>query len=121
MAQIALICPRVGDELTVRVGELPGVRQEALPDVGDVSLDFRLVPGMAHAGRVGNEAPVLAVLEEAACDVWTQGVGPGHGGREVVEYQVAGDAAEEGPGRFQPFDASPSCWRIRGQAKLCRE
>ena len=33
-----------------------------------------------------------------------QGVGSGHRGREVVDDQVFGNAAEEGPGRLQAGD-----------------
>src|SRR3990170_4038144 len=95
--------------LSTEVGEimeLPAL-EETLPDVGDVSFDLRLVLGVTYPRRVGDEAPVLAVLQEAAGNVGIKGIGPGHGRWEIVEDHIAGNTAEEGPGRLQPFNNVP--------------
>src|SRR3989304_6967231 len=95
--------------LSTEVGEvmeLPAL-EETLPDVGDVPFDLRLVLGVTYPRRVGDEAPVLAVLQEAAGNVGIKGIGPGHGRWEIVEDHIAGNTAEEGPGRLQPFNNVP--------------
>ena len=75
--------------------------EEAFPDVLDAPLHLGLVPWMAHPGRIGDEAPVLGVFQKATGQAGMQGIGPGHRGGEVVDDQILGDAAEEGPGRLQ--------------------
>ena len=90
--------PEVG-----RVPELPAL-EEALPHVLDAPLHLGLVLGVSHPGRVGDEAPVLGVFQEAPGEPGVQRVGPRDRGREVVDDQVLGDAAEEGPGRLQSGD-----------------
>ena len=47
---------------------------------------------------------MLGVFQEATGQPRMQRVGSRHRGREVVDDQVLGDAAEEGPGRFQARD-----------------
>ena len=59
---------------------------------------------MAHPGRVADEAAVLGVFQETPGEPRVQRVGTSHRRREIVHDQVPGDAAEEGPGRFQPGD-----------------
>ena len=59
---------------------------------------------MTHARRVGDEASVTGVLEEAPGEPRVQRVGPGDGGREVIDDEVAGHAPEEGPGLLQALD-----------------
>ena len=88
------------------LGEVPelGALEEALAHVGDAALDARLVAGPAHACRVADEAALAGVLEEAPREARVQRVGHGHGGREVVDDEVAGHALEERPGRLQTLD-----------------
>ena len=78
--------------------------EEPLPGVGDAPLDLGLVFGVARSGRVGDEAPALGVFQEAPGENGMQRVRRGHRGRAIVDDQVPGDAAEEGPGRLQPGD-----------------
>ena len=88
------------------LGEVPELRalEEAFAHVRDAAFDARLVTGPAHARGVGDEAAVAGVLEEAPGEARVQRVGPGHGGREVVDDEVAGHAPEAGPGRLQALD-----------------
>ena len=76
--------------------------EEALPDVLNAPFDLGLVLGMADPRRVGDEAAVLGVLWEALGEDRMQDIRSRHCRRAVVDHQVAGDAAEEGPGRLQP-------------------
>ena len=78
--------------------------EETLPNVLDAALHPGLVLGVSHPGGVGDEAPVLGVFQEAPGEPGVQRVGPRHRGGEVVDDQVPGDAAEEGPGRLQAHD-----------------
>lgn len=78
--------------------------EEPFSDVGHAPLDVGFVLGMPRPGRVGQEAPLLAVLQEAAGRPRRQRVSTDHGGREVVQDDGARDAAKEGPGGFQPGD-----------------
>ena len=89
-----------------QLGEVPelGALEEALAHVRDAALDARLVAGPAHACGVGDEAALAGVLQEAPREARVQRVGPGHGGREVVDDEVAGHALEERPGRLQTLD-----------------
>ena len=73
-----------------------GALEEALAHVGDA--------GPAHARGVGDEAAVAGVLQEAPREARVQRVGHGHGGREVIDDEVAGHALEAGPGRLQSLD-----------------
>ena len=90
--------PNVGQVLELAALE------EALPDVGDAPLHLGLVFWVAGSGRVDNEAPALGVFQEAPGEDGMQRVRRGHRGREVVDDQVLGNAAEEGPGRLQAGD-----------------
>ena len=87
-------------------GEVPELRalEEALAHVRDAALDPRLVARLAHARGVADEATLAGVLEEAPREARVQRVGPGHGGREVVDHEVAGHALEARPGRLQALD-----------------
>ena len=87
-------------------GEVPELRalEEALAHVRDAALDPRLVARPAHARGVADEAALAGVLEEAPGEARVQRVGPGHGGREVVDHEVAGHALEARPGRLQALD-----------------
>ena len=78
--------------------------EEALADVLDAPLHLGLVLGVSHPGGIGDEAPVLGVFQEATGEPGVQRVGPRDCGGEVVDDQVPGDAAEEGPGRLQAGD-----------------
>ena len=78
-APVAGLLAQLGD-----ITEL-GALEEALAHVGDVALDARFVAGMAHARRVGEEAAVLGVVEEAPGRARMEGVGPGHRRREIVD------------------------------------
>ncbi len=91
-----------------QVDDVPEVAalEEALAHVGDAALDARLVAGMTHARGVGDEASVAGVLEEAPREARVQRVGPGDGGREVIDDEVARHAPEEGPGLLQALDHS---------------
>ena len=82
----------------------PAALEEALPCVLDAALHHGLVFGMAHPGRIGDEAPILGVFQEAPGQAGMQGVSSGHGGGEVVDDQVFGNTAEEFPGRLQAND-----------------
>lgn len=55
-------------------------------------------------GGVDDEAAVLSVLEEDAIEARGVAIGPGDGGREIVEDEAADDAAKEGPGRLQAVE-----------------
>ena len=81
-----------------------GPLEEALPGVGHAPLHLGLVFGVAHPGRIGEEAPALGVLQKAPGQHRIQRVRSHHGGGEVVDDQVPGHAAEEGPGRLQSGD-----------------
>ena len=78
--------------------------EEALADVLDAPLYVGLVLGVSHPGGIGDEAPVLGVFQEAPGEPGVQRVGPRDHGGEVIDDQVPGDAAEEGPGRLQSGD-----------------
>ena len=86
-----------------QVPELPAL-EETLPHVLDAPLHMWLVLGVSHPGGIGDEAPVLGVFQEAPGEPGVQRVGPRDRGGEVVDDQVPGDAAEEGPGRLQAGD-----------------
>ena len=85
------------------VGQVPELSalEEALPHVLDAPLHEGLVLGVTHPCGVGDEATMLGVLQEAPGEPGVQSVGTGHRGREVVDDQVSGGAAEELPGGFQ--------------------
>ena len=85
-----------------------GALEEAFPGVGHAPFHLGLVPGMPHPGRVNEEAPVLGVFQEAPAQARMQGVRPHHYGGEIVDDQVFGHAAEEGPGRLQSGDRNSS-------------
>ena len=89
-----------------QLGEVAELRalEEALAHVRDAALDPRLVARLAHARGVADEAAPAGVLEEAPREARVQRVGPGHGGRKVVDHEVAGHAFEAGPGRLQTLD-----------------
>ena len=91
-----------------QVDDVPEVAalEEALAHVGDAAFDARLVAGMTHARGVGDEAAVAGVLEEAPREARVQRVGPGDGGREVIDDEVARHAPAEGPGLLQALDHS---------------
>ena len=91
-------CPEVA-----QVPELPAL-EEALPHVLDAPLHMGFVLGASHPGGIGDEPPVLGVFQEAPGEPGVQRVGIRHRGGEVVDDQVPGDAAEEGPGRLQAHD-----------------
>ena len=78
--------------------------EEALADVLDAPLHLGLVLGVSHPGGIGDEPPVLGVFQEAPGEPGVQRVAPRHRGGEVVDDQILGDAAEEGPGRLQSGD-----------------
>jgi len=78
--------------------------EEALPNEGHRPLHVGLVLGMAHPGRVGDEAPELGVLQKAPGQLGGERVGPSDGRRAVVQNQVLGDTGEEAPGGVQPLD-----------------
>ena len=78
--------------------------EEALADVLDAPLHVGLVLGVSHPGGVGDEPPVLGVFQEAPGEPGVQRVSARDRGGEVVDDQVPGDTAEEGPGRFQSGD-----------------
>ena len=82
-----------------QVDDVPEVAalEEALAHVGDAALDARLVAGMTHARGVGDEAAVAGVLEEAPREARVQRVGPGDGGREVIDDEVARHAPRRRP------------------------
>ena len=86
-----------------QVSELAAL-EETLPGIGNATLHFGLVLGMARPGRVGDEAAALGVLQETPGEDGMQRVRRRHRGWAIVDDQVLGDAAEEGPGRFQPGD-----------------
>ena len=56
---------------------------------------------------------VLGVFQEAPGEPGVQRVGPRDRGGEVVDDQVPGDAAEEGPGRLQSLDDGSRLGRTR--------
>ena len=91
-------CPEVSQAVEVAALEKP------FPYVLDASLHLGLVLGVANPGGVGDEAPALGVFQEAPGEPGVQSVGPRHRGGKVVDDQVLGDAAEEGPGRLQSGD-----------------
>ena len=78
--------------------------EEALAYVLDTPLHLGLVLGVAHPGRVGDEASMLGVFQKATGQAGVQCVSACHSGGEVVDDQIFGNAAEEGPGRFQAGD-----------------
>ena len=84
--------------------------EEALTYVLDAPLHLGHVPGEAHPGRVGDEATVLGVFQKATGQAGVQCVSDCHRGGEVVDDQILGDAAEEGPGRRSPPPASGCRW-----------
>ncbi len=88
----------------VQVAELPTLK-EALTHVLDAALDVGFILRPAHPGGVDQEATLLAVLQEAACRSWSQCIWAGDGGGEVIEDEPPGQATEEAPRHFQPFDA----------------
>ena len=76
---------------------------------------------MTHARGVGDEAAVAGVLEEAPREARVQRVGPGDGGREVIDDEVARHAPEEGPGLSRPSITASSFWLVVGHTKQWRE
>ena len=83
-----------------QVAEFPTL-EETLPDIGYAPLHVGLILGVANPGWVGDEAPMLGVFQEAPGEGGMQRIGARHCGGKVVDDQVPGDAAEEGPGRFE--------------------
>ena len=75
--------------------------KEPLADIRYRALDVRLVLRVADTRRIGQEAAELRVLEEAVSEPRGEWVGSGDGGWEVVEDEMAGNAAEESPGGLQ--------------------
>ena len=78
--------------------------EEALPDVLDAPLHLGLVLGMPDSGRVGDKAAALGVFQESPGEDGMQCVRSRHRRREIVDDQIARDAAEECPGRLQASD-----------------
>ena len=81
-----------------------GALEETLPDVGHAPFHLRLVLGVALPSRVGDEAPVLGVFQKAPGEHRIKGIGSHHCGGEIVDHQILGHSAEEGPGRLQTGD-----------------
>ena len=104
--------PQSGDIAAPALGLISDVGQvlelapleEALAGVLDIALHFGFVLGVTNSGRVDDEAPMLGIFQEAPGEDGVQRVRRGHRGRAVVDDQVLGDAAEEGPGRLQASD-----------------
>ena len=94
------------DRFRTEVGQIPelGSLEEAFPGVLDAAFYPGLVLGVSHPGRIGDEAPVLRVFQEAPGQAGMQGISAGHRCGEVVDDQVFGNAAEEFPGRLQAVD-----------------
>ena len=89
---------------------------------GFVANFSRYLPlSVAGPGRVDNEAPALGVFQEATGEDGMKRVRRRHRGREVVDDQVFGNAAEEGPGRLQPSDDVFQLLVEGGQTKQCLE
>lgn len=68
------------------------------------AFDLRLIPGMAHARRVQQEAAGLAVFQERPRRPRVERIGPSDRGREVVEHQALGAALKERPRLLEPLD-----------------
>ena len=81
-----------------------GANPSALPDVGPASLHLGLFLGMPHPRRIDYESPALGVFRESPSEPGVEGVGFHHRGGEIVDRQVTGYSAEEGPGRLRPGD-----------------
>ena len=98
-----------------------GALEEALSGVGHFALDLGLVLGVAVAGQVGDEAPMLGVFREASGEDGMQGIRAHHGGGEIVDDQVLGHAAEEAHAASRPAMTSASLCCCMGQTKQWRE
>ena len=59
---------------------------------------------MALARGIGDEAPVLGVLQKAPGEHGVQGIRARHGGGEIVDDQVFGYPAEKRPRRLETGD-----------------
>ena len=86
----------------IQQAQLQGLSMRATARLLGIARDT--VHNYVHARRVGDEASVAGVLEEAPGEARVQRVGHGHGGREVVDDEVAGHSPEEGPGLLQALD-----------------
>ena len=95
--------------------------EEALPDVLHIPLHFGLVLGVARPRRIGDEAPVLGVLQKPLGEVGMQRVGAHHCGGEIIDHQVLGHSTEESPRRLQSGDdvlqLLTSAWATRSNAE----
>ena len=98
-----LKAPPAGRRPHVRkAGELRSL-EEALPGVGHPTFHTRLVAGVAYPCGICDEAPVLGVLQEAACEAGMERIGSRHPRREVIHDKVVGHTLEEGLGSLQPL------------------
>jgi hypothetical protein len=78
--------------------------EEILAGVRNPALHPRFSGGMLGHRGVGDEAAILRVLEEDAVEAGRVAIGPGDGGREIVDDQAVHDAAEEAPGDLQAVE-----------------
>ena len=76
--------PQVGQAVEISALE------EALPDVLHIPLHLGLVLGVARPRRIGDETPVLGVLQKPLGEVGMQRVGAHHCGGEIIDHQVLG-------------------------------
>ena len=120
---------QTGDVAAPVPGLLPDIGQvfelaaleKALSGVGHASLHLGLVLGMTGPGRVGDEAPVLGVFQEAPGEDGMQRVGHRHRRRAIVDDQVAGMPPKKAQADSSPAITSSNVWLKVGQTKQCLE
>jgi hypothetical protein len=77
--------------------------EEALPQVGNASLNVRFSLCVTHVGRVDDEAAMAGVLLEGPLKDGIVAVGTSDGVSQIVQDKASHDAAEELPGVFEPI------------------
>ena len=78
--------------------------EEVFPDIGDLPLDFWLIPAAAQPCWVRNKATVLRIFQEAFGQSRIRRVRPHYCGREIIDDEVACDATKKCPNRSQVME-----------------
>ena len=84
--------------------------EEAFPDVLDAPLHLGLVPWMAHPGRIGDEAPVLGVFQEARVSRGCRESAPATAAGKLSMTKYLGMPPKKAQAASSPAITSSSFW-----------